>query len=181
MAEYGKGPSKSDWARHGELLNTGFKGWDVFQRLPLIMKSEIPWMRDFVLGFSPTDDMDTWTAKGWRPMRVDHFGEGGMQTFNETVGLRFNLISVDGTVKFKGHYLMIKPKDMRDEQMRRQNEEFEEYYHQISHQAYVHPRDPRAEEMAEGSTASLDESHFIRQPGQEGDAVKRKIGRPKNT
>lgn len=177
MADYGKGPSKADWAKHSELLNTGFKGWNAFQRLPVILKSEVPWMREYELGFSTQDDMDNFTALGWKCLRAEHFGEQGIQTFNDTIGSRFNLVSVDGTVKYKGHYLMLKPKDMRDEQMRQQSENFEEYYSAIANQHYVHPRDPRAEEMAEGSSASMEEEHYTRTPGTE---EVRKVGRPRN-
>lgn len=157
MADYGKGPSKEEWARHSEIMNTGFRGWDVYQRLPVIMKAEIPWLREFAFGFSVYEDMSDWTSRGWRPMRIDHFGKDGLKNFNETIGLRFNLESLDGTIKFKNSYIMIKPMEMRDEQMKKQNESFEEYYSKISRQSYVHPNDPRADEMAKKSTAVLEE------------------------
>jgi len=164
MADYGKGPSKEDWARHAEITNTGFRGWNVFQRLPVIMKVEIPWMREWAIGFANDDDMGEFTAQGWRPLRADHFGKDGLSNFNQTIGLRFNLESVDGTVKYKKHYLMIKPKDLREQQIKEQNDAFEEYYSAITRQAYVHPQDPRAAEMAAGSYAKLDEERHVRQP-----------------
>ena len=167
MADYGKGPSKEDWARHSEIGNTGFRGWNVFQRLPVIMKAEIPWMRDWALGFAAVDDVSEFTAQGWRPLRTDHFGKDGLDNFNKTIGLRFNLESLDGTVKYKNHYLMIKPKDLREKQMKEQNENFEEYYSAISRQAYTHPQDPRADEMAESSYAKLEEERH-KGPPQKG-------------
>jgi hypothetical protein len=168
MADYGKGPSKEDWAKSNELLNTGFRGFDMFQRLPVVLKTHIPWMRDWTIGFSTVEDMDTFTSRGWRPVSTEHFGKDGLTNFNNTIGLRFNLSSVDGVVRYKGHILMMKPNEYREEQVKIQNESFEDYYSKISQQAYVHPKDPRGDEMAKGSYAKLDEEVHHRAPAKAG-------------
>jgi len=179
MAEYGRGPSREEWGRHGEIINTGFKGWNVFQRLPIVMKAEIPWMREFALGFSGevdgVSDADEWLSKGWKPCRIEHFGEGGLENFNKTVGFRFNLQAVDGVIRYKRHILMLKPIDMRKDQERKQNEEFEEYYSQLMKQTYTHPRDPRHDEMAQYAASGMTEETYVRDPGSE--VTKQKISR----
>lgn len=168
MVDYGKGPSKEDWAKSSELLNSGFAGFDMFQRLPVILKTYIDWMKNWEIGFSTVEDMDSWTARGWSPMRSEHFGKDGLNNFNATIGLRFNLSSVDGIVRYKGHILMVKPVEYREEQMRIQNESFEDYYKKVSRQTYVHPKDPRAEEMAEGAYAKMEEEIHHRSPKKSG-------------
>ena len=163
--DYGKGPNKDQWAKHSELLNTGFQGWDVQQRLPVILKTEIPWMRDLTLGFAEPDNSEEWFSKGWFPMRAEHFGENGLKSFNETVGLRFNLSDTDGIVRYKGHILMLKRRDDRDAQEAAQNASFEDYFSRIANQSYVHPKDPRASEMAKYASGGLEEDLYVRDPG----------------
>jgi len=162
--DYGSGPTEDQWARHGELVNSGFSGFDVQQRLPIILKTEIPWMRQFTVGFS-TGDTPEWIERGWFPMQVKYFGTKGLDNFNKTVGLRFSLHSVDGLVRYKDHILMLKRIDDRDVQEAAQNQQFEEYFAKISKQGYSHPLDPRRAEMEEYQTAGLEEDVFIRDPG----------------
>lgn len=163
--DYGKGPSKDQWAKHSELLNTGFQGWDVQQRLPIILKAEIPWMRELTVGFASREKTADWFSRGWFPMRSEHFGETGLTNFNNTVGLRFNLHSVDGVVRHKKSVIMLKRRDDRDAQENAQNDSFEKYFSSISKQSYTHPRDPRAKEMAKYSSAGLEEDMYVRDPG----------------
>jgi len=183
MSTYGKGPSRADWQKHSELLNAGIKGWNALQRLPKILTAEIPWMKDFKIGFCSEDDLAEWTSQGWRPLMTKDFGDEGFKTFNESIGLRFNLSDAAGMVKFRQNIIMIMEKDYREKLENLRNEEFERYYEAVTDQkAYVHPEDPRSEEMREYASAEREEVYIQHSDDvPEGQIVKGKRGRPKKT
>ena len=156
---YGKGPSKEEWATHDELLNTGAKGWNYLTRLPEVLKQEIPWLREFTMAFADEEDVDEFSYQGWRPMRSEHFGSEGLENFNKTVGYRFNLSDTDGIVRYRRLVLMLMPIDVRRRQMDARHNAFEDYYAKVTdeRQPYVHPDDPRREEMREYAKADREE------------------------
>ena len=180
MSTYGKGPSRADWQKHHELLNAGIKGWNALQRLPVILTQEIPWMKDFKLGFCSEADMAEWTSQGWRPLMVKDFGDEGFKNFNESIGLRFNLSDAAGMVKFRENYLMIMDNEYRERLEDVRNQEFEKYYGAVTEQkAYVSPSDPRAEEMSQYAESTMQESRIVHSDDvPEGQIVKGKRGRP---
>ena len=129
---YGKGPSQAEWASHEELLNTGSKGWNYLQRIPEILKQEIPWLRDKEIAFADQGDIEEFSYQGWRPIRSEHFGTEGLVNFNKTVGYRFNLSDVDGVVRYRNLILMMMPKDFRKRLIRQRNEKYEDYYSRVT-------------------------------------------------
>jgi hypothetical protein len=159
MTDYGKGPSRAEWAQHEELQNTGAKGWNYIQRLPKVLKSAIPWLAEMKIAFVDEDDIEEFSYVGWRPMRSEHFGTKGLKNFNEVVGFRFNLSDVDGVIRYRKLILMLMPEDVRKRQLRKRNEAFENYYSKVTDEKepYVHPLDERASEMKEYASAEREE------------------------
>ena len=159
MVDYGKGPSRAEWAQAEELLNTGTKGWNYLTRLPEVLKKNIPWLREYQMAFADEEDVDNFAFYGWRPMRSEHFGTEGLKNFNKTVGYRFNLSDTDGVVRYRRLVLMLMPTDVRKRQVNARNEAFEDYYRKISNERdpYVHPLDPRGKELASAAEAEREE------------------------
>lgn len=181
--DYGKGPSRADWQKHHELLNAGIKGWNALQRLPKILKEEIPWMKDFEIGFFSESDMAEMISIGWRPLLTKDFGEEGFKNFNEAIGLRFNLSDAAGMVKYRENVLMIMDRDYRKELVKARDQAFEETYKKsVTSRVSSIANDPRADEMESYSSATLDETRFAHDEDlPEGQVTTAKRGRPRKT
>jgi hypothetical protein len=181
MVDYGKGPSKSEWATDEELLNTGAKGWNYLQRLPEVLQKHIPWLREYIMAFAIDDDVDEFSYQGWRPMRSEHFGSEGLKNFNQTVGYRFNLSDVDGVVRYKKQVLMLMPKDIRKRQMNIRNEAFENYYAKVTdeREPYVHPLDSRKDEMREAAKSEREEGVLKHDPDMEPGQIRKETKKHK--
>ena len=159
MVDYGKGPSQAEWAEEDELNNTGISGWNYLQRLPVVLQRHIPWLKKFKMAFSSEDDVETFAASDWHPMRSEHFGTEGLKNFNKVVGYRFNLTDTDGVIRYRNQILMLMPKDRRERQMQRRHDHYEDYYKKVTNERapYVHPLDPRGVELSDDSVSEREE------------------------
>lgn len=175
MVEYGKGPSRAEWAQHDELKNTGAKGWNFLQRLPAILRESIPWLADKKISFVSEDEIEEFSYHNWRPMRSEHFGTKGLKNFNDVVGFRFNLSDTDGVIRYRKLILCMMPEDLYKEKMDRQHEAHEDYYRKVTNERepYIHPLDQRGDEMAELTSIEHSEAELRHDPDMQPGQVRR--------
>ena len=110
----------SDWKNHDELLDSGSKGWHYQERLPELLKREIPELRAFEFGYCHEAELAMWISVGWRCLLRDDFEA---DEFNKVVGSRFQLTGTDSKLKIMDNYIMIRPLDLSEKMRRRRAED----------------------------------------------------------
>ena len=157
------------WNSKNEILEAATQGWNPLMRLPKLLQEAYPELKKVTFGFFHESDLPEVSSLGWEHMTRNEFDVDEFK--KSALPARYGLTDDgSGLLKHGDNYLMFMGKNFRKKLVAARNQYHEErYVESIEGKAHTMTGDPRAAEMAEYSSSTLESA--VLQP-------KRGPGRP---
>jgi hypothetical protein len=148
------GPKVKDYSE--KVYNAGARGFNFLVDFEREMWEAFPETTQYRFGKFSDSDVNNVTTEGWQHLKGSMFGIENINEWNTKVGLRFSLIrDADDNLTYGGEYVMLMPKQFRDEVILPARKAAHDKLEQSAKDAatYVHPDDPEKNKMRDAAAA----------------------------
>jgi len=145
-------PKVTDWSE--KVYSAGARGFNFLVDFEREIWRVFPQTKDFRFGKFADSDINNVTIEGWRHLKGDMFGIENIDEWNSNVGLRFSLTrDASDNVMYGGEYVMLMPKQFRDEILLPSRKKAHDRLEQSAKAAstFVHPEDPEKNKMQDAA------------------------------